>query len=144
MAVASPTCPFPALVNTAPAHTNTEVSKTLRTIDSCITMAGIKRKADGPEEAQPKRTRESKAASSSNLHTESDLNKLTKAALIQLVLDLQKERDDAVVQRDNYPGPKAYDPQELDKLMKQSKEMTRKGIAKQMKVGRLSPDSSFP
>lgn len=37
---------------------------------------------------------------------------------------------------------KAYDPEELDELMKQSKEMTRKGIAKQMKVCSSSRESS--
>lgn len=53
---------------------------------------------------------------------------------MQQVLDLYKRHTDAVVEKDEYHGLKAHVPKEVDKMMKQSREITRKGIATHINI----------
>jgi hypothetical protein len=63
--------------------------------------------------------------------TRDDLTKLTEIELIQRVVDLQQARDDAAYRKDN---KSAHSREKVIELVKQAREMTRKGIQKHMKV----------
>jgi hypothetical protein len=63
--------------------------------------------------------------------TRDDLIKLTEPELIQRVVDLQQVRDDAAYRKDN---KSAHSREKVIELVKQAREMTRKGIQKHMKV----------
>ncbi|KAF2631536.1 hypothetical protein BU25DRAFT_407188 [Macroventuria anomochaeta] len=95
-------------------------------------MIGTKRKASGPVAVRSKRAGASPPSPSTASLTEDELTKFTKAELIQHALTVQRQRDDAVLQRDNAPGPKAYSPEDLDDMMKQARKMLVEGIERLM------------
>lgn len=50
------------------------------------------------------------------------------------MLDLQQARDDAASRKDSNPAQKALLREKVIEMVKHAREMTRKGIQKQMKV----------